>query len=134
MNFRRTKNRGHATVEAASLSDILFFLLLFFLIVATMASPNAIKVLLPKASSEESVPRNIINLTITNDLEYYIEQQKVPAESLKQALTSVSTTIASPTVVLRVDKTIQVNELIKVVDVINSLKLPMVVATEKATI
>lgn len=134
MNFRRTKTRGHATVEAASLSDILFFLLLFFLIVATMASPNAIQVLLPKASSEESVPRNIINLTITNELEYYIEQQQVPAASLKQALSSISATAVSPTVVLRVDKTIQVNELIKVVDVINSLKLPMVVATEKATI
>ncbi|NEM98434.1 ExbD/TolR family protein [Pontibacter burrus] len=133
MNFRRTKNRGHAAVEAASLSDILFFLLLFFLIVATMASPNAIKVLLPKASSEESVPRNIINLTITEQLEYYIEQQPVPAASLKEALASISATTISPTVVLRVDKTIQVNELIKVVDVINSLKLPMVVATEKAS-
>jgi biopolymer transport protein ExbD len=134
MNFRRTKNRGHATVEAASLSDILFFLLLFFLIVATMASPNAIKVLLPKATSEETVPRNIINLTITDKLEYYLEQQQVPAASLKEALSSVSATAISPTVVLRVDKTIQVNELIKVVDVINSLKLPMVVATEKASI
>ncbi|MEJ8755572.1 biopolymer transporter ExbD [Pontibacter sp. H259] len=133
MNFRRTKNRGHAAVEAASLSDILFFLLLFFLIVATMASPNAIKVLLPKASTEESIPRNIINLTITHELEYYLEQQKVPASSLEEALRSISATTNSPTVVLRVDKNIQVNELIKVVDVINTLKLPMVVATEKAT-
>ena len=133
MNFRKTKHRGHATVEAASLSDILFFLLLFFLIVATMASPHAIKVLLPQASSQESMPRSTINLTITEGLDYYIEQEKIPAEALKPALESISATVEAPTIILRVDKSIQVNELIKVVDVINSLKLPMVVATEKVS-
>lgn len=133
MNFRKTKHRSYATVEAASLSDILFFLLLFFLIVATMASPHAIKVLLPQASSQESIPRSTINLTITQELDYYIEQERIPAESLHAALESISATREAPTIILRVDKTIQVNELIKVVDVINTLKIPMVVATEKAT-
>jgi biopolymer transport protein ExbD len=131
MNFRRNSKRGHAAVEAASLSDILFFLLLFFLIVATMASPGAVRVLLPQASSEESVPPVAINLTVTGQLEYYIGRQRVPAEGLKGALQASAATAKAPTVVLRVDKTIQVKELIKVVEVINSLKLPMVVATER---
>ena len=133
MNFRQNSKRRHAHVEAASLSDILFFLLLFFLIVATLASPNAIKVLLPKATTEESIPRNIINLTITDRLEYYIEQQRIPNESLLDALQSRAAGTTDATVVLRVDRTIQVDELIKVVDIINGLKIPMVVATEKST-
>ena len=133
MNFRQNSKRRHAHVEAASLSDILFFLLLFFLIVATLASPNAIKVLLPKASTEESIPRNIINLTINDRLEYYIEQQRIPNESLQDALLSRAACTSDATVVLRVDRTIQVDELIKVVDIINGLKMPMVVATEKST-
>jgi biopolymer transport protein ExbD len=73
MNFGRRK-RVHSAVEASSLSDILFFLLLFFLIISTLASPNAIKLLLPKASSGQAISTHVINVSINANLEYYVDK------------------------------------------------------------
>lgn len=130
MNFRKTK-RHPTAVEAASLSDILFFLLLFFLIVSTMASPTAIKLLLPKAQHTEHIPKELINVSINEHLDYFIEKEPVTFPDLEKGLIQEATGMARPTVVLRVDRNVQVNELVKVVDIINKLRLPMVLATEK---
>lgn len=131
MNFRRDRKRGHAAVEAASLSDILFFLMLFFLIISTLASPNAIKLLLPKATTGQTVSQQKINVSVTAELRYFIEKQAVPYEGLEVALQEVSRQVENPVVVLRVERTVQMNDFMQVVDVVNRLRLPMVVAAQK---
>jgi biopolymer transport protein ExbD len=130
MNFGRRK-RVHSAVEASSLSDILFFLLLFFLIISTLASPNAIKLLLPKASSGQAISTNVINVYISADLEYNVDKKRVSFAELGPQITEESRKREKPTVVLRVDKSIQVEELVKVVDLVNKLKMPLVIATDK---
>jgi biopolymer transport protein ExbD len=130
MNFGRRK-RVHSAVEASSLSDILFFLLLFFLIISTLASPNAIKLLLPKASSGQAISTHVINVSINANLEYYVDKKRVSMAELGSQISDESRKHEKPTVVLRVDKSIQVEELVKVVDVVNKLKIPLVIATDK---
>ena len=130
MNFGRRK-RVHSAVEASSLSDILFFLLLFFLIISTLASPNAIKLLLPKASSGQAISTHVINVSINANLEYYVDKKRVSMAELSHQISDESRKHEKPTVVLRVDKSIQVEELVKVVDVVNKLKIPLVIATDK---
>ncbi|GAB2530570.1 ExbD/TolR family protein [Rufibacter soli] len=131
MNFRKTKRQA-AVVEAASLSDILFFLMLFFLIISTLASPTAIKLLLPQAKHTQSIPKNLLNISVNADLMYFLEKEPVSFAGLESSLAQLASQETKPTVVLRVDKTIQVSELVKVVDIINQNKLPMVIATTKA--
>jgi len=131
MNFRKTKKR-HATVEAGSLSDILFFLLLFFLIISTLASPTAIKLLLPNAKHTQNIPKNLVNVSVNSQLEYFIEKNQLSFSDLNAALETFARNTVKPTIVLRIDRTVQVNELIKVVDIINKNQLPMVVATAKS--
>ena len=130
MNFGRRK-RVHSAVEASSLSDILFFLLLFFLIISTLASPNAIKLLLPKASSGQAISTHVINVSINANLEYYVDKKRVSRAELSHQISDESRKHEKPTVVLRVDKSIQVEELVKVVDLVNKLKIPLVIATDK---
>lgn len=130
MNFGRRK-RVHSAVEASSLSDILFFLLLFFLIISTLASPNAIKLLLPKASSGQAISTHVINVSINANLEYYVDKRRVALAELSNQISDESRKHEKPTVVLRVDKSIQVEELVKVVDLVNKLKIPLVIATDK---
>jgi biopolymer transport protein ExbD len=130
MNFGRRK-RVHSAVEASSLSDILFFLLLFFLIISTLASPNAIKLLLPKASSGQAISTHVINVSINANLEYYVDKKRVSMAELGNQISDESRKHEKPTVVLRVDKSIQVEELVKVVDLVNKLKIPLVIATDK---
>ena len=77
MKIERRKT-GIAEVYTASLNDIMFFLLLFFLIISTMVTPMALKVLLPHSSTAEqvAVKKNIM-LVVTGDRQYYIDDQKV---------------------------------------------------------
>lgn len=131
MQLRRRSHRGGAHVETGALSDILFFLMLFFLIVSTLASPNAIKLLLPKAQTGKTVPKKVIDLSVDAGRNCYIDKQAVPVGSLNTALTSRASVLEKPTVVLRMDKDLKVSDLIEVIDQVNLAKLPMVIATEK---
>jgi biopolymer transport protein ExbD len=130
MNLRR-KSKGHAVVEAGPLSDILFFMLIFFLIISTLASPNAIKLLLPKAATGQTVPKHTISVSVNADQEVYIEKDKVTMNMLEEELKSSASRLEQPTVVLRMDKSLKVEQLIQVVDAVNKAHLPMVIATEK---
>ena len=131
MNIRRRKN-NHAQVEAGSLSDILFFLMLFFLIVSTLASPNAIKLLLPKAATGQTVPKQMLNISVTAEGRIYLEKEEIQLDQLAQRLEIEKTKRDNVNVVLRCDKSQTVEKLVQIVDAINTAKLPLVIATEKA--
>ena len=130
MNFRK-KKYVHAEVQAGALSDILFFLMLFFLIISTLASPNAIKLLLPKAQTGKTIPNQVINISISADLKYYVDKQEYPMDRLEGVITSEAAKLENPSVVLRMDKTISVNDMVQVVDILNRAKVPVVVAVNK---
>ena len=98
---------------------------------STLASPSAIKLLLPKAKTGQNISKNIIGLGIDENLVYYIEDKPVSVENLKSLLEKESLKAELPTIVVRAHKSIPVEELIKVIDIVNQLKLPMVIATEK---
>ena len=131
MKIRR-RQRGHAAVEAGALSDILFFLMLFFLIISTLASPSAIKLLLPKASTGQTVPRQVITLSVKSDQSVFIGGRQVPFESLQTELEAEGKRFENPTIVLRIDKQLQVETLVSVVDAVNKTHIPLVLATEKS--
>ncbi len=130
MNFRKRKYT-HAEVQAGPLSDILFFLMLFFLIISTLASPNAIKLLLPKAHTGKTIPSEVINVSISSDLKYYIDKREIPLSGLEAALMAETAKHQNPSVVLRMDKTISVDDMVQVVDVLNRAKVPVVIAVNK---
>jgi len=131
MQFRK-KNSRHAAIESGALSDILFFLMLFFLIMSTLASPNAIKLLLPKASTGQTVPKHKIELSVTADLKIYLSKTEISRATLEATLKNEAAKYENPTVVLKMDKSASVEELIKIVDIVNKAKVPMVIATEKS--
>ena len=83
MNLRR-RAREEAEVDSSSLSDIMFFLLLFFLIASTLANPNVIKIMLPKAKTTTTVQTKPLILTVKFDerdaskstILYFIDSEK----------------------------------------------------------
>ncbi|MBX7204020.1 MAG: biopolymer transporter ExbD [Bacteroidia bacterium] len=133
MNFRR-KKYVHAEVQAGALSDILFFLMLFFLIISTLASPNAIKLLLPHATSGRDNPSTPVSVSITADLRYYIENEEVNITSFENTLSLKIRGKDKPSVVLRMDKSIEVNEMMKIMDILHRMKVPVVIAVDKGAL
>ncbi|MEZ0611000.1 ExbD/TolR family protein [Fibrella sp. WM1] len=130
MKLRR-KRKFAAEVATSSLNDIMFFLLLFFLIISTVANPNVIKLLLPKASSSQQLSKKQVTLSVDANKQYFIDKQPVSGENLEEELKTIMTGIDEPTIVVRFDKTLSVQDLVDVLQTGAKLNIKMVMATSK---
>lgn len=129
MNLRR-KSKVHSEVSTHSLNDIMFFLMLFFLIASTMANPNVVKLLLPSAKSTQTVIKKPISVSIKKDLSYWIDTKPVSFEAIESTLAARTQNIADAAVVIRVDRDVPVQYLVDILDIGNRLKIKMVMATQ----
>ena len=129
MKINRKRHKPHVFVD--SLSDIMSFLLLFFLIVSTVANPNVVKILLPKSGNTEVLSKKQITLTITADKRYFIDKQEYTIDQLEEAISQVTANVTEPTIMLRLDKSLTVQDLIDVMSIGAKLKIKMVLATDK---
>jgi biopolymer transport protein ExbD len=130
MNIRRNR-QFKPEVSTSSLNDIMFFLLLFFLIVSTLANPNVIKVLLPNSKSAQDINKQQINLTVTADKRYYINQKEVQFSQLEQQLVDQTSNIESPTIILRFARSLNIQDLVDVLEIGVRRNFKLVMATEK---
>lgn len=129
MKLRR-RDRVHSEVSTHSLNDIMFFLLLFFLIASTMANPNVVKLMLPNAKSTQTVIKRPVTVSIKKDLSYYIDKDPIDLSNLETRLMEKTKDMPDPAVVLRVDKDVPVQYLVDLLDIGNRLKIKMVLATQ----
>ena len=130
MGIRRNK-RFHAEIPTSSLSDIMFFLFLFFLIISTLANPNVIKLALPKAKTNETTNKDHISLSVTEDKLYYVNKEQVPFDQLEQVLFEKTLANNDKTVVVRVPAENKVQDLVDLMQMGVKLKLNFVIATAK---
>ena len=125
----KRNKRFHAEVATSSLSDIMFFLLLFFLIISTLANPNVIKMTLPKSKNNEKTKNQQISLSVTEDKRFYLDKQEVPFDQLETALMAQMGSDKDQTVVVRIPFNLQVQDLVDVLQIGVKNKLKFVIAT-----
>lgn len=131
MNLRNRRGRPTAEVHTAALNDIMFFLMLFFLLASAVANPQVVKLLLPKSSAgEQSVAKKTITVSISSDLVYHVDKEAVPYEALEQLLQSQMSSGEELTIMLYADSSVPIQNVISVMDVANRLKIKLVLATE----
>lgn len=127
----RRKKHFKAEVSTSSLNDIMFFLLLFFLIVSSLANPNVIKLLLPNSKSAQNLNKQQITISVTKDKKYYIDSHQINFEDIEPQLKSRIVTLQEPTVILRLEYTLTVQDLADLLEIGTRLKVKMVMATNK---
>ncbi len=132
MKLRR-RPKDEVEVSTESLNDIMFFLLLFFLIISTLANPNVIKLLLPKSANNEHAIKAPITLSVTKDKQYLIGQTPIPFDQLEVAIQNAVNGMDQPTVILNVYRELSVQDLVDVMQIGAKLKVKMVLGTEKST-
>jgi biopolymer transport protein ExbD len=131
MNIRR-KLRSHAEVHTGPLNDILFILLMFFLIAATLANPNVIKLSNPKAKGDTKTKQNVV-VNIDVKKHYIINGKTVPLEQLKSYLQPlIAKDSLSAVVAINADKTVPVDEVVAVMRVARELGAKTVLMVDKA--
>jgi biopolymer transport protein ExbD len=128
MAIRRNK-RFHAEVATSSLSDIMFFLLLFFLIISTLANPNVIRMTLPKSKTNEKTNKQLITLSVTEEKQFFVDKEEVPFEKLEATLLAKIDPAKDQTVVIRIPFNMQVQDLVDVLQIGVKNKLKFVIAT-----
>jgi biopolymer transport protein ExbD len=124
------KHKFAAEVATSSLNDIMFFLLLFFLIISTVTNPNVIKVLLPQSKASQSLNKQPVILTITENKQFYINKRPVSKSELEDGLVKACSGLAEPTVVLHAASTLSIQDLVDVMQIGSEHKIKMVLATK----
>lgn len=131
MNFQR-KLRAHAHVETGPLNDILFILLLFFLIAATLANPNVIKLSQPKAKSDTKAKQTVVVSVDANKM-YYVGTTRVEGDSAMKAalLPLLQRDPEDPTVVINADKSVPLEYVVGVMRIARELGAKTVLAVDR---
>ncbi len=139
------QNKIDTTFSATSMSDLVFLLLIFFMLTSTMVSPNAINLVLPKSNTDKQLVSKNIEVYINEDLLYFVnpegsKAQPIPFEELLPALQDAAAKDNSDmkSIVLRADKSVPVENVVALMDVLNEMneaypegeRYKMVLATE----
>ena len=130
MNLRR-RHREEAEVHTGPLNDILFILLLFFLIVSTLANPNVVKLAQPKAKSDTKSKQTVV-VSIDANKQFYVGTTKVTLDELKARLQPfLARETDQPSIVINADKSVPIEDVVAVMRVARDLGAKTVLAVDK---
>ena len=116
----KTRNKIGVSFNSSSMSDLVFLLLIFFMLTSTLVAPNAIKLLLPSSSSK-TMAKQTVTVYINDLYQYYVDETPVTDEDLSAVIGSRIAGEADATVVLRSDKSVPVQYVVNVIDAVNEI-------------
>jgi biopolymer transport protein ExbD len=116
----RSRNKINPSFSMASMSDLVFLLLIFFMITSTLVAPNAIKLLLPSSSSK-TMAKQTVTVYINDNQNFFVEEFQVNEEILESQIAEKLEGQTEGTVVLRADKTVPVQHIVTVIDAVNGI-------------
>jgi biopolymer transport protein ExbD len=128
----RKKKDFTAEVFTSSMNDIMFFLMLFFIITSTLLNPSMIKVSLPSSRSSQTLQKKEINLTMTKEKIYFVNNTQVSFDALESQLKKEMSNSPDAFIMLRFDNTLPIQDLVNVLSLGNKLNSKMIIATAKA--
>lgn len=116
----KTRNKRNVEFSTASMSDLVFLLLIFFMITSTLVSPNAVKLLLPNSSSK-TMSKQSVTVYINDQYQFFIEEIPSSQSALQSSIEQRLYGQTEASVVLRADKTVPVQYIVNVIDAINAI-------------
>jgi len=111
----------------ASMTDIVFLLLIFFMITSTLVTTSALDILLPKAQGKTE-NKKAVSITITKDLNYFIDNNQSSLETLEEELASLLKTQENPSLILRAEEGVPIEYAVSVMDIANRNKYKVILA------
>ena len=116
----KTRNKLGVSFNSSSMSDLVFLLLIFFMLTSTLVAPNAIKLLLPSSSSK-TMAKQTVTVYINDLYQYYVEELPDTDEELAGSINARIAGESDATLVLRSDKSVPVQYVVNVIDAVNAI-------------
>ncbi len=123
-----SRNKVSVQFSMSGMTDIIFLLLIFFMLTSTLIAPNAIKLLLPK-SSTQTAAKPLVTVSITQDLKYYFGTKQVSFSQLEPLLENELKYRVEPTISLHADRSVPVEHVVKVMNIARRHKYKVILAT-----
>jgi biopolymer transport protein ExbD len=132
----KRRNRVEAMFTMSSMTDLIFLLLLFFVMASTMSSPNDIKINLPTSRANTATKQVVAKVSIDNLGNYYVALGRqtpvtIAAEDLEAYLTMIQQQDSTMYIALHADQDISYRNVVHVLDIANQHKMKIVIATKK---
>lgn len=126
----KSRNKINPQFSLSSMTDIVFLLLIFFMITSTMIHPNALKLLLPKSNSQVS-SKPVTTVSITRSLDYYVERNRIDFNQLESALKVKMDGIPEEerVISLHAEESVPISEVVKVLDIGRINRYRVILAT-----
>jgi len=128
----RSRNKVAVNYSVAGMTDIIFLLLLFFMLTSTLVAPNAIKLLLPQSNSQ-TPSRPITTVSITRDIIYFLEKQPVSITQLEPLLQQKIGNNPDPVVAIHADKSVPIEFIVEVMNIAKRNNYKVILATSPET-
>ena len=122
-------SKVNANFSMSSMTDIVFLLLIFFMVSSTLIHPNALKLLLPQSNSQTSA-KPFTTISITEDIKYYVEQDQVSIAQMEAILRERMQGQDEPTVSLHVHRSVPMDEVVKVMNIAKDNRYRLILATQ----
>ena len=116
----KSRNKVEPTFNSSSMSDLVFLLLIFFMLTSTLVAPNAIKLMLPSSNSK-TMAKQTVTVYINDQYQYYVEETAVDQTLLMDYINAKIGSDSQATVVLRSDKSVPVQYIVNVIDAVNDI-------------
>lgn len=128
MNLRG-RNKVSPEFSMSSMTDIVFLLLVFFMLTSPVITPDALDLILPKAKGKSTNQQNL-SVSINKNLEYYINNDKVTKNGLEAQLKSRLKGIEEPTIILRAAEGVPIENAVTVMDIANRNRYKIILAVK----
>lgn len=114
------------------MTDLVFLLLIFFMIVATMIAPNvnALKLVLPNSNTADKTKNLSLSVSINEQRQYFVSGKPTPVEVLKPTLEAALAGKVNPVLILHTEYSVPISDVVTVMDIANQMKVKLVLATQ----
>ncbi len=116
----QARNKRRIEFNMASMSDLVFLLLIFFMLTSTLVAPNAIKLLLPQSSSR-TMAKQTVTVYINERMDYFVGETPVSLNSLQNEIDNRLRGEIQSSIVLRSDQSVPVQYVVNVIDAVNKI-------------
>ena len=125
----RSRNKVTPNFNMSSMTDIVFLLLIFFMLTSTLVSPNALKLLLPNSKSK-TLEKQTISISIDKNINFYIDENQVDINELETRLINILSSELEPAIILHSDKSVEIEHVVKIMDIAYRNNYKIVLATD----